>query len=175
MEVAKDIIQSNSPKRTAMNGLDRIFSAPEFSGPVKKGSVYFLLDDTITQGATLASLAQHIRQNGGHVIAVAAVTGKDYSAQLAPQPDVLSKLREKFGPLEPKFQSLTGHSFEDLTQSEARYLANFKPAQDVIDKINADHALWSERAAKLNALASRSTDLLAGEPAHGALHTKPSV
>jgi hypothetical protein len=171
LEVAKDIVQSNSPKRTAMNGLDRIFSPPEFSGPVKQGATHFLIDDTITQGATFASLARHIRKNGGEVVGVAAMTGKSYSAKVAPAPEVVGKLREKFGDLEEKFKSLTGNSFEDLTQSEARYLANYKPPKDISERIFKDHAHWSQmdRAhrsredAQLTALSARSVALLVGE------------
>ena len=51
-------------KRTALDGLGRIFQQPEFDGAVQPGKAYFLVDDTLTQGGTMAALASHIQQNG---------------------------------------------------------------------------------------------------------------
>jgi GNAT superfamily N-acetyltransferase len=137
MPVASDIVQADSPKRTSMEGLDRIFSAPEFDGPVTEGQDYILVDDTLTQGATFASLASHIQQHGGRVIGAVALTGKQYSAKLKPSTETLDQLREKFGDIESQFQAATGYGFGALTESEARYLANFKPADTVRDRIIA--------------------------------------
>lgn len=135
LQVTEDIVQSDSPMRTSMDGLDRIFSAPEFDGPVKQGIGYILVDDTITQGATFASLASHIRQNGGHVLGVIALTGKQYSAKIQPSTQLIEQLRAKFGDIEPQFQAATGYGFDALTESEARYLTNFKPPDTVRARI----------------------------------------
>lgn len=129
------IVQSNSPKRTAMDGLDRIFAAPEFDGPVVSGRDYLILDDTLTQGATFAALASHIQRGGGRVVGSVALTGKQYSAKLKPSAETLKALREKHGDLESDFKAATGYGFDALTESEARYLANFKPTQSVRDRI----------------------------------------
>lgn len=133
-----EIMQANRPKRTAMDGLDRIFAAPEFDGPVVAGQDYLILDDTLTQGATFASLAAHIEAGGGRVVAAVALTGKQYSAKIQPSPDTLKALRDKHGDLEADFRAATGYGFDALTESEARYLANFKPAQSVRDRIIAE-------------------------------------
>ena len=135
LPLSADIVQSNSPKRTAMNGLDRIFTAPEFDGNVESGKSYILVDDTVTQGATFAALASHIKSNGGTVRAVVALTGKNYSATIQPSQDNLSKLRDKYGDLESTFKATTGYGFDGLTNSEARYLAAFEPSQSVRDRI----------------------------------------
>ena len=75
-------------KRTALDGLGRIFQQPEFDGAVQPGKAYFLVDDTLTQGGTMAALASHIQQNGGRVVGSFALTGKLYSAtlRLSPKP-----------------------------------------------------------------------------------------
>ncbi len=145
LETTTGIVQSNSPKRTAMDGLDRIFSSPEFDGPVVRGQDYVILDDTLTQGATFAALAAHIEAGGGRVVSVVALTGKQYSAKIHPSPETLKSLREKHGDLEPAFQAATGYGFDALTESEARYLSNFKPAQLVRDRILAEGRSRGER------------------------------
>lgn len=137
LDVAVDVVQANRPKRTAMDGMDRIFAAPEFNGDVQAGQTYLLVDDALTQGATFASLASHIEGQGGTVAGVFALTGKGYSATLAPSSEILAKLREKYGDIEQEFRAATGYGFDALTQSEARYLANFKPADTLRAEIVA--------------------------------------
>ncbi|MEO8391230.1 PLxRFG domain-containing protein [Polaromonas sp.] len=138
LKQATDIVQSNRAQRTALGGLDRIFAGPEFEGKVEPGRSYLLVDDTLTQGATFASLASHIEDNGGLVAGAVALTGKEYSATLQPTPETLTALREKHGDLESDFRAVTGYGFDALTQSEARYLANFQPADAVRDRILAE-------------------------------------
>ena len=64
LPVDAGIYQSVKAKRTALDGLGRIFQQPEFDGAVQPGKAYFLVDDTLTQGGTMAALASHIQQNG---------------------------------------------------------------------------------------------------------------
>lgn len=138
LETETGIVQANRPHRTGMDGLDRIFAVPDFTGAVEAGRDYLLLDDTLTQGATFAALASHIRQAGGRVIAAVALTGKQYSATITPSDKSLQQLREKHGDLETDFRAATGYGFDALTQSEARYLANYEPAQRLRDRIAAE-------------------------------------
>ncbi len=130
-----EIVQVDSPKRTAMDGLDRLLSAPEFDGEVIPGASYVLVDDTITQGGTFASLASHILDNGGKISAVVALTGKQYSAKIEPSTELLGQVRDQYGDVESDFRSATGYGFDALTQSEARYLAKHNDAQSVRNRI----------------------------------------
>lgn len=138
LDVVPTIVQSNMPFRTALSGLDRIFASPEFDGEVVPGQDYLILDDTLTQGGTFAALAGHIECGGGCVISAVALTGKQYSAILRPTPETISVLRRQHGDLETAFRDATGHGYDCLTESEARYLANFKPAHAVRDRILAE-------------------------------------
>lgn len=140
LEVGEEIVQSTSVKRTAMPGLERIFHRPQFSGQVESGRAYVLLDDTLTQGGTFASLERHILAGGGHVVGAIALTGKQYSARLRLTDDTLSKLRAAHGDLEHKFRAETGYGFDELTESEARYLAGPKLSVAVRDRIIAGPA-----------------------------------
>ena len=110
---------------------------PEFQGIVRTNTDYLLLDDTLTQGGTFAALASNIQQSGGNVIGTFALTGKQYSAKLMLDPETLQQLNDKYGDIEHDFKAATGYGFAALTQSEARALAHFRPAESVRDRILA--------------------------------------
>ncbi|MDF2861335.1 MAG: hypothetical protein K0S02_1607 [Achromobacter mucicolens] len=132
------IYQSVKAKRTALDGLGRIFQQPEFDGAVQPGKPYFLVDDTLTQGGTLAALASHIEQNGGRVVGSFALTGKLYSATLRLSPETLSELRARYGDVEQAFREATGRGFDALTESEGRYLAKHDAPDAVRGRIAAE-------------------------------------
>lgn len=132
-----EIVQADSPKRTSMDGLSRLLNPPVFDGPVMQGAAYVLVDDTVTQGGTFASLASHIRDNGGDVAGVVALTGKQYSAKLEPSSELLQQVRDRFQSVEPAFRSATGYGFDALTESEARYLVKHDDAESVRNRILA--------------------------------------
>ncbi|WP_167009250.1 PLxRFG domain-containing protein [Comamonas sp. Tr-654] len=131
------IVQANRAHRTGMDGLDRIFAPVDFAGKVE-AKPYLLVDDTLTQGGTFAALASHIREGGGTVAGVIALTGKQYSAKIQPSAESLASLRQKHGDLESEFRAATGYGFDSLTESEARYLARYEPADRLRDRISAE-------------------------------------
>lgn len=118
----QNVYQSSSPKRTEMDGLDRIFNRPIFSGKVIKGAKYILVDDTITQGGTFAELNDFITENGGEVVANVALTGKAYSSKIALSDTLLNKVKSEFSDIENEFKQITGYGYQGLTESEARYI-----------------------------------------------------
>ncbi|CAM4266814.1 Phage MuF C-terminal domain-containing protein [Comamonas aquatilis] len=137
LEAATGIVQANRAHRTGMDGLDRIFAPVDFAGTVE-AVPYLLVDDTLTQGGTFTALASHIREGGGTVAGVIALTGKQYSAKIQPSPETLASLRQKHGDLENEFRAATGYGFDALTESEARYLARYEPADRLRDRISAE-------------------------------------
>jgi len=146
------IYQSVKAKRTALDGLGRIFQQPEFDGAVQPGKPYFLVDDTLTQGGTLAALASHIEQNGGRVVGSFALTGKLYSATLRLSPETLSELRARYGDVEQAFREATGRGFDALTESEGRYLAKHDAPDAVRGRIAA------ERHARIGGAGGRAAE-----------------
>ena len=50
-------------------------------------------------------------------------------------PQAVNAVHQKYGDWENEFIKATGYGFDQLTQSEARYLANFKPAITVRNRI----------------------------------------
>lgn len=120
LQVSEDIVQAAKVNRSAGDALHRLANQPPFTGKVEKGRDYVLIDDTLTQGGTLAQLKTHIEDNGGKVVLATALTGKDYSRKIALNSQSLADVRERFGSIEPWWRDQFGYGFEGLTESEAR-------------------------------------------------------
>lgn len=131
-ELDTDIVQTQKVNRGGSSGIERLIKIVPFQGRVEKGRYYFLVDDTLTQGGTLASLKGYIETNGGIVIGVSALMGKQYSAKLSPSPDTIALLRQVAGEeFERWWQNELGYNFEKFTESEARYLSTLIRKSDV--------------------------------------------
>lgn len=138
LSVDDRIVQAVKVGRTGKDGWYRLANIPTFVGEFEQGVKAFLIDDTLTQGGTFASLKGHIENLGGVVSGVYALTGKQYSRQLALSFTTLDNLRNAYGEIEQWWVEFFGYNFEYLTEWEARYILNSKkPADEVRDKIIA--------------------------------------
>ena len=124
-KVNDTIGQAEKVSRAGADAMDRLARQPTFTGEVKRGQSYVLLDDTVTQGGTLAQLKTHIEREGGKVVLATALTGKDYSRKLALTPKTLEQVRGRFGSIENWWRQQFGHGFDGLTESEARTLLTY--------------------------------------------------
>ena len=132
------VVQVNVVSHTGANGFWRLARQAEFEGPVTPKCDYVLVDDFVGMGGTLANLKGYIESQGGRVLAAVSLTGKPHSAKLAPTAQRLHELRMKHGTeLENWWLGRFAHSFDALTESEARYLARTKTADLVRDRITA--------------------------------------
>jgi hypothetical protein len=132
-----NLVQTNVVNHTGADGFSRLARQALFAGDVVAGASYLIVDDFIGQGGTMANFRGHIVTNGGDVRGAVALTGKPYSARLAPSDQQLGELREKHGGLEDWWRKRFGFGFEALTQSEARYLARTADADTIRDRIAA--------------------------------------
>jgi hypothetical protein len=91
-------------------------------------------DHLVGQGRALANLIGYVESAGGHVIGATVLTGKPYSAKLAPDDGLIRALRDKHGrDLENWWRKRFG--FDCLTRSEARYLEKSADAQAIRDRL----------------------------------------
>jgi hypothetical protein len=135
-QVDKGIVQVNVVSHTGANGFWRLARQAGFDGPVQAGRNYVLVDDFVGMGGTLANLKGHIEFNGGKVLAAVSLTGKTHSAKLALTPERLHELRTKHGQeLENWWINRFAHTFDALTESEARYLARTETADTIRNRI----------------------------------------
>ena len=132
------IVQTNIVSHTGADGYGRLARQARFEGGIEKGCEYVMVDDFIGQGGTLANLRGRIEKQGGKVVGAVALTGKPYSAKLNPTKEQLHELRQKHGPdFEKWWREHFGHSFDCLTQSEARYLARSPDVDTIRDRLAA--------------------------------------
>ena len=138
LQVESGIVQINTVGHTGANGFVRLARQPIFEGNVTEGQDYLLVDDFVGMGGTLANLKGHLEYKGGVVIGATVLTGKPYSAKIALEQSMLHELREKHGnELEVWWQKRFGHTFDCLTQSEARYLFKTPDADTIRNRIIA--------------------------------------
>lgn len=139
IEVSVDIVQAAKVGRTAQDGFGRLANQPSFDGVVRTDKPYLIMDDTLTQGGTLANLKGYIENRGGEVLAATALTGKQYSAKIAIDSSTLEQLRDQYDGtgLEAWWHNRFGYGFDSLTESEGRYLLRAKDADKVRDRVTA--------------------------------------
>ncbi len=133
-DIDDSIVQDNTVGHTGASGYQRLANPALFSGNVKARAEYLIVDDFIGQGGTVANLKGFVEARGGRVIGITTLTGRSYSAKLAPEPLLIRAVRDKHGnDLETWWQQEFGYGFDCLTQSEARYLER-SPDADTIRK-----------------------------------------
>ena len=132
------VVQTNVVSHTGADGYGRLARQACFDGPVEAGREYVMVDDFIGQGGTLANLRGWIEKQGGKVVGAVALTGKPYSARLDPSQEQLNELRQKHGSdFEKWWKQHFGHTFDCLTQSEARYLARSPDVDTIRNRLAA--------------------------------------
>jgi hypoxanthine phosphoribosyltransferase len=137
LPLANRIIQINRVTHTGADGYHRLAFPALFDGDVK-GQDYFLVDDFIGQGGTLANLKGFVESHRAKVVGATTLTGKAYSAKLKLTAETLQALRRKHGnELEQWWIATFGYSFERLTESEARYLTRADDAHAISARIVA--------------------------------------
>lgn len=138
LQAEESVVQINRSGHTGADGYHRLAHPALFDGEVERGRNYFLVDDFVGQGGTIANLKGFIETRGGRVILASTLTGKPYSAKLALEPATLKALRAKHGDrLESWWKEAFGYGFEFLTESEARYLERADEAQLIRDRLIA--------------------------------------
>lgn len=132
LEADLSVIQDNTVGHTGASGYQRLANPALFSGSVTAQTEYLIIDDFIGQGGTVANLTGFVKAGGGRVIGVTTLTGRSYSAKLAPEPSLIKAVRDKHGnELEIWWEKEFGYGFDCLTQSEARYLERSADADTI--------------------------------------------
>ena len=134
----RTVVQTNIVNHTSADGYGRLARQAAFEGTVEKEREYVMVDDFVGQGGTLANLRGYIKKKGGRVVGAVALTGKSYSAKLNLSQEQLHELRQKHGSdFERWWKTHFGHTFDCLTQSEARYLARSPDVDTIRNRLAA--------------------------------------
>ena len=133
------VVQANVVSHTGASGYGRLARQARFEGKVDKGREYVMVDDFVGQGGTLANMRGWVEKQGGKVVGAVVLTGKPYSAKLNPSQEQLDELRQRHGSdFEKWWREHFGHSFDCLTQSEARYLARSPDVDTIRNRLAAE-------------------------------------
>jgi hypothetical protein len=133
----RSIVQTNVVSHTGADGFSRLGRPALFDGDVIVGQAYFLVDDFVGQGGTLANFRGYVEANGGIVLGATVLTGKPFSAKMRLTEQRLTSLREKYADLEFWWKDYFGYGFDCLTESEARYLERSPNADTIRNKVTA--------------------------------------
>lgn len=139
------IVQVNTVGHTGADGFHRLANQARFEGDVAPKRFYLVVDDFVGQGGTLANLIGYIESKGGQVVGATVLTGKPFSANIAPDQSLIESVRKKHGPeLEQWWRDTFGFGFDALTRSEARYLEKTPDADTIRNRIAAARPESSE-------------------------------
>ena len=100
-----EVVQTNIVSHTKADGFSRLARQAEFAGTIEPDQDYFLVDDFIGQGGTLANLRGWVLRHGGRVRGATVLTVKPYSARLC--------IESKFKPCRTRLASCLqrGHAW----------------------------------------------------------------
>ncbi len=124
--LTNSIILSNPKSLPTLTG--RLYSYPEFSGPVFKEN-YCLVDDVYTTGKTLITLKRFIEDHGGNVTDIICL-GSSKATGFELSKHHIKLLLAKFPDIESYFD------INLLTQPMARYILRFNSLQSFHLKAN---------------------------------------
>jgi hypothetical protein len=137
------VVQSNKVAHTKADGWHRLVTPAIFAGDIQADRDYWLVDDHVGFGGTLANLRGYIETHGGRVIGMTALTETGGGRKIAIRPETLSVLQGKHGQeLNAFWQDLYGYGIDCLTELEAGYLSRVQS----FDAIRNRMAEAAERA-----------------------------
>lgn len=134
----RQLQKAQAPPRKDLSAMARLLHKPCFRGSVLGGENYIIVDDIVTQGGTVAALRQFILSKGGFVVAVVALAQSAGSGVLAPSPERIEQLSEKFDYSLLINVLRSYHIADDLremTNSQIKYLSRFKTMEGLVKKI----------------------------------------
>lgn len=123
--------------RKLLCAIQRLLHKTIFTGYIEKNTEYILFDDIITQGGTILALRNFVISMGGIVVAVVALAYAIGSQNIAPLKKYTIMLFLKFGNRLVQLLKICGIavSFQELTNSQVKYLNRFVSFENIIIKI----------------------------------------
>lgn len=135
------IVQTNKVGHTRAKAFQRLVTPAFFDGPVEAGANYFLIDDHVGLGGTLANLRGYIELNGGHVIGMTALTESRDGRRISLRSATRDMLWEKHGEaLDQFWKDQFGYGLDCLTEVEGQILCR-QSSVDAIQDFLAQAAI----------------------------------
>ena len=136
--VDHNILQANKVNRTDAGIDHRLAYQPLFTGEVKAGQEYLLVDDTLSVGSTIANLRGYIETNGGKVIGAAVMTAHEGALNIAIKPEMIHAITTKHGnDMDIYLNKELGYGVDKLTQGEAGHIRKAQDVEQIRNRIFA--------------------------------------
>jgi hypothetical protein len=121
--------------RKFLSAIQRLLHKPKFTGYVREGAAYILVDDVVCQGGTISELRRFVLRHGGCVVAVVAFAIG--STAVAPAKRFWVRLMVKFGMTLTSLLKMYGVviSVWCLTNSQVKYLLRFSSVGNIAKKL----------------------------------------
>jgi ketosteroid isomerase-like protein len=97
-DVNDNIVQTSNVQRTGTDTWYRLAFRPSFDGIVMADRKYILVDDVFSNGGSFNELRLFIERKGGKVVQTAAMSLGGHGDKIAPEPEVLKALLDKYSP-----------------------------------------------------------------------------
>lgn len=121
--IAGEIVQTNKVGHTRAKAFQRLVTPALFGGEVEPEANYFLIDDHVGLGGTLANLRGYIELNGGYVVGMTALTESRDGREICLRPATLNMIWDKHGEaLDTLWQEQFGYGINCLTEVEGQIL-----------------------------------------------------
>lgn len=132
LEVEQGIGQQEKLSRTGASADHRIAFNPTFRGLVESGKKYFIVDDNLTMGGTIASLRGYVENRGGKVMGASVMVARHGAENMVVRPKTLIAIKEKHGEAINDFwKEEFGYGIEKLTQAEAGLVRKSASIDDI--------------------------------------------
>ncbi len=136
LKVDNSIVQQEKLFRTGSNAFHRLAFNPTFNGGVAVGQKYFIVDDNLTMGGTIASLRGYVENRGGKVIGASVMVARHGAVNMVVRPGTLTAIKQKHGEAINKFWKETfGYGISQLTQAEAKIISKSASIDSIRDQI----------------------------------------
>jgi len=145
VSVEYGITQQEQVFRTNASADHRLAFSPSYTGEVTPGRAYFIVDDTVTVGGTVAALRGHLENRGGLVVGAATMTAHEGAVRLPVKQAMVDAIAAKHGAaMNEYWKQEFGYDIDLLTQGEAGHLRAAASVDAIRDRIAAarDAAGW---------------------------------
>lgn len=131
-DIEIDIVQAVRANHTgsdAVNRLKNVTFVRQGKQPLS-GDNYVIVDDHVTMGGTVSSLAKYIRENGGKVEKVFSLTNntrliklEDGGQDISPTLTEIQEVKRRFGTW---LEEYSGMKYEEMSKPTIQYLLKFR-------------------------------------------------
>ena len=139
-EIETNILQTVRANHTNSEAYKRIFNVvfESMNDDCLDGKEYVIIDDHVTMGGTVSSLAKFIREHGGIVNKVFSISNntrqikeEDGGQSITPKKEEIEACKERFGDF---FEVLSGLKYEEMSRPTILQLLKFKNIENVKNK-----------------------------------------